>query len=113
MQKIVAETSSKQNALKNATSLHGDPQLTSKICVSSRRNHRFRECHRTFKIANLGPKTDLLSAFRRQKCRLGVEIVSKLVGDQRGDQMGDREGDLAGRIEGHFEGHFGGHFAEN
>ena len=41
-------------------------------------NHRFRKCHRTFKIARLTPKTCLLVAFRRQKCRLGVEIVSKL-----------------------------------
>ena len=51
-------------------------------------NHRFRKCHRTFKIARLTPKTCLLVAFRRQKCRLGVEIVSKLVGITAGITAG-------------------------
>ena len=43
--------------------------------------------HRTFNIANLGPKPDLLSAFWRQKCRLGFEIALILDSDQDGDKM--------------------------
>ena len=73
MQNVIAENSSKPNARENATGLHGAPRPTSKIGVSSTRNHRFREWHWTFKIANLASKTCLLGAFRRQKCRLGVE----------------------------------------
>ena len=73
----------------NATGMHGAPWPTSKIGVSSTRNHHFHEWHQTFKIASLAPKTGLLDAFRRQKCRFGVEIVSKLVGDTGGDIGGD------------------------